>query len=169
MKNHTLYAETIPVFIRFIVNLRAIIAKGENYLITNGVSLTESDLLEAKLAPDMYSFTKQIGYMYFMALETAVNLTGREMPKFTYDEKSLAELKDSLLRVEEFLKSIREEEINDDLKEIKTFLDETETFSSEIYVRELALPNFFFHMTTAYDILRHLGVPLGKDNYLGLV
>jgi len=158
---------TIPVFVRYLSNLADIIEKGEGYAAEKKLDVTI--LLNGKLAPDMYNFIKQVQYAYFMALEAAVKLSGRPMPKFTYDEKTLHDLQASLKRVIAFLKKIEPEEFSAvDEKQIETYLDTKKHYSAAHYVTLLALPNFFFHVTTAYDILRHLGVSLGKRDYLGL-
>ncbi len=166
MKSETLFEATIPVFIRFLHNLDAILSAGERYVAEGKIS--EQALLDGKLAPDMYNTIQQVGYAYFMALETVTNMTGKAAPEFGYDEKSIGQLHESLGRVTTFLRTIKPEDFADaDGKEVKTYLSEDKTFPPDIYVRELAVPNFFFHVTTAYDILRHLGVPLTKQDYLG--
>jgi hypothetical protein len=117
----------------------------------------------------MFNFTQQVGYAYFTALEIATNLSGKEMPKFTYDEKSIQELKVSLKRAIQFLKTIKPKDVAySEKKRMKTFLNPKASFARDTYIQMLAMPNFFFHVTTAYDIFRHLGVPLKKDDYLGV-
>jgi hypothetical protein len=116
----------------------------------------------------MYTLIQQVGYVYFMAFETVENLTGKKPPEFTYDEKNFKELKTSLKRASAFLKTIKPQDFKSRKSGVKTFLHPKKKFSDTVYVRELALPNFFFHVTTTYDILRHLGVPLTKQKYLGL-
>ena len=181
MKHDELYDATIPVFVHYLGNLRTILEEGKRHVaITNKstnkktgkqAKMTEEELISARLAPDMYTFIQQIGYAYFMTLEAATILAGKEMPKFTYDEKTIAELDASLLRAILYLKTIkprdfaREEEKQKD-KKVKTYLHPTKRFSREAYVHTLAVPNFFFHVTTAYDIFRHKGVPLGKSHFL---
>lgn len=169
IENAQLYQETVPVFVKFLSNLYAIMEKGIEFAGDSKNGVSEQQLLEGKLAPDMFHFIKQIGYAYFTALECVTNLTGKEAPKFTYDEKSLKELQESVRRMVEFLNTIKAEDISfSEGKDIKTFLHETKTFPRDVYVRELSVPNFFFHVTTAYDIFRHLGVPLKKSDYLGV-
>lgn len=165
---YTLYDITIPVFIRGLENLRKVLAKAKRHATKKRVSM--SGLLRSRLAPDMYTFTQQVQYAYFMALETAVNLSGRAMPKsFKYDEKTVADLDRTLKMAIAFLKSTKRATFSGaDKKKITTFLDPKVKTKADFYVRELALPNFFFHVTTAYDILRHKGIPLTKDNYLGI-
>ena len=163
----SLYQTTIPVFVKYLSNLLKLIEKGNTHAAQKKISATR--LLHAKLAPDMFTFTKQVQYSYFMALETAVNLSGRPMPKFAYDEKTVEDLKLSLKRAIAFLKKIKPAEFNSVSKrKVKTFLYPKKKIGREQYVLMFALPNFFFHVTTAYDILRHVGVPLKKEDYLGV-
>ena len=165
MKN-SLYDSTIPVFVKFLGILLKLTGKGESF--AKRKKRTEKFLLEARLAPDMFTYTQQVQYAYFMALETATVLSGRPMPEFAYDEKTVKELKKSLARAIAFLKTVRPKELaTAHKKKIKTFIDPKKRFAAVHYVHMLAIPNFFFHVTTAYDILRHLGVSIGKDDYLG--
>lgn len=166
MKNQTLYTETVPVFIHFLGTLQKILAKGQKHA-RKARGLNEKTLVGGKLAPDMYPLTQQVGYAYFMAFETVTNLTGKQPPEFTYDEKNIKELNRSLGRAVTFLKTIKPRDIKPDAKTVETFLLAKKKIPTETYVRMYALPNFFFHVTTAYDILRHLGVPLVKEDYLG--
>lgn len=162
MQKDPLYIETIPVFIRFLGNLSDILEIGKKSRIAEG------KLLEGRLAPDMYNLKEQVGYVYFMALECAQNLSGKAGPEMGYDEKSIKELRASLARVIAFLKTVKPKDYaNVKSKRVRTFLVSGKTVARDAYVRELALPNFYFHVTTAYDIMRHLGVPLKKGDYLG--
>lgn len=167
MKNQ--YFDTsIPVFVHGLENLLKILTKGKRHAAKKRLSM--ETLLHAKLAPDMYNLIQQVQYAYFMALEAACNLSGRKMPEdFKYEEKTLGDLEKNTKMAISFLASIKPKELKDaGKKRITTFLDPKAKFKSEFYITELAVPNFFFHVTTAYDILRHKGVPLTKDDYLGL-
>ncbi len=166
--NLSLYEITIPVFIHHLQILKKVLEKGERY--GKKKRWSQKKLLEAQLAPDMFSLRKQIQYSYFMALEATTILSGREMPKgFAYNEETIENLKKSLAQTVLFLKKIRPNEFEGrEKKKVKTFLHSKKQFGIREYALELALPDFFFHVTTAYGILRHLGVSLQKDDYLGL-
>ena len=167
MQDKELHTVTVGTFIRFLKNLNGLIEKGSKHVARGKIS--EKKLIQGKLAPDMFNFIQQVGYAYFTAFETVTNLTGKQPPEFTYDEKNIKELKTSIVRAVKFLETIRPKDIAQSRgKRIKTFLHPNKKFSRDVYVCELALPNFFFHVTTAYDIFRHLGVPLGKEDYLGV-
>ncbi len=167
MNNKNIFREMVPVFIQFLGNLSAVLDKSHKHL---GRKLGEKKLVEGRLAPDMYNLRQQVGYAYFMTLESMSNLTGKQGPKFTYNEKNIKELRTSLSRTIKFLKTIKPKDFAvSGGKRIKTFLlNPTQKVSRDKYIHELAIPNFFFHVTTAYDILRHLGAPIGKDDYLGM-
>jgi hypothetical protein len=161
----SLFNETVPVFIRFLGNLENVLDVAQKYAAKKRVS--ERKLVEGRLAPDMYTLAQQVGYAYFMAFEVVENLSGNKSPEFTYDEKTIKELRASLKRAVTFLKTVKAKDMRKKRGGVKTFLHPKKAFREETYVRELALPNFFFHVATAYDIMRHLGVPLKKNDYLG--
>ncbi len=164
----TLHTITIPVFARYLANLSIVLKKGARHAAKKKWS--DKKLLGLRLAPNMYNLTQQIQYAYFTALEAAVNLSGRPMPEFAYDETTTRELQKSLSRTIAFLKTIRPKELERGRgKKVGTFLlSPKQRIMKEQYATTLALPNFFFHVTTAYDILRHAGVAIGKDDYLGV-
>jgi hypothetical protein len=166
MNDKALHDATIPVFTLFLENLRGILKEGKRHMKRR--KMREEACITARLAPDMYTLTQQVGYAYFMALEAATVLGVKNMPTFTYNEKSFKELDASLARAVAFLKTVRPRDFKkSERMRVKTFLAPTKRFSREAYVYTLALPNFFFHVTTAYDIFRNQGVPLKKEHYLG--
>lgn len=165
-----MYEATIPVFTRSLTNLVKIMEKAERH--AKKRSQNPSAILKKRLYADMFNFTKQVQYSYFMALDVAGNLSSVPAPKYAYDEKSIAELKKSLKQVIKYLKSIKADDVKKyERKLMKTripvFFDVKQTLAPRDYVHNFALPNFFFHYVTAYDILRHYGVPIGKKDYLG--
>lgn len=161
----SLYENTISRYIRGLTNLLALMNKGEKYA---QKKFDTGIILQARLAPDMYNFTQQVQYAYFMALESATLLTGRTMPsEFKYDEKTMDQLVTSVKKTIIFLRSIKPRELERRPKQVVSFLAPKKKINTAFYINHLATPNFFFHIVTAYDILRHLGVPLTKDDYLG--
>ena len=165
-----MYEATIPVFIRSLTNLLKIMEKAERH--AKKRMKNPSALLQKRLYRDMFNFTKQVQYSYFMALDVAGNVSGVPAPKYAYDEQSMAELKKSLKLVITYLKSIKKEDVKKYERRllkmrIPVFFDLNQTLAPLDYVYNFALPNFFFHYVTAYDILRHYGIPIGKKDYLG--
>lgn len=161
----TLYHATIPVFLHGLRNIGAWLRRAERH--AEDANFPMAQLLEARLAPDMFNLIQQVGYAYFTSLEAAENLSGKAPPEMGYDEKSAAELYASLDRVMRHLESIGAADLDDGAKEVETFLLPGKRIALERYVRFFALPNFYFHAATAYGILRHSGVPLAKPDYIG--
>lgn len=169
MKKDSLYYETVPVFMQYLTSLSAILQKGAKFAAQKKNKTSEKKLLEDKLAPDMYNLIQQVGYSYYSALEAVQNLTGKPMIELGYDEKSFKELQSSIKKVITHLENVRPKDMEFSKgKKIKSFILTDMAVSRETYVRQYILPNFYFHVTTAYDILRHNGVQIGKDDYLGL-
>lgn len=127
-----------------------------------------SVLLNARLAPDMFAFTRQVQIACDFAKATPARLTGVENPKFEDNETSFPELKARIAKTLAFLNSIDKAKYdgceNRDIS-VPTRV-ETLEFKGLPYLIGFALPNFYFHMATAYDILRHNGVELGKRDFL---
>lgn len=166
-KATTSFSSPIPVFVLYLSHLITLIAKAEASARKRGFDATV--LMEARLAPDMYPFVKQVQYAYFMAFETASRISGVPYPQFAYDEKTPADLKVSLNSAITFLKDKKLTAVLGPTTKVESFvLAPKKKIALAQYVNEVAIPNFFFHYTTAYDILRHNGVPVGKDDYLGI-
>jgi hypothetical protein len=126
-------------------------------------------LLTMRLAPDMFTFTKQVQLTCDFAKNTVGRLTG-EPPKFPDEEKSFDELKARIAKTIAYVKGFKPGEIDAAAEKDVTFPigpQKTMTLKGAEYLVGFALPNFFFHATTAYDILRHCGVELGKRDFLG--
>src|SRR4051812_17008382 len=157
-----MWEASVPVFVNSLTNMRAWLDKAAEEKV-------ESELLEARLAPDMRPFPAQ----YQMASDSAKNalarLTGTEAPSMPDTEKSFAELKDRCDRTIQYLKTYGPDSLagSDDREVILKFPNGMGyRFRGAQYVAGFALPNFFFHVTTAYAILRNAGVSLGKPDFL---
>jgi hypothetical protein len=125
-------------------------------------------LLTARLAPDQYSLTRQIQAISDNAKFAAARLTGKEAPKHPDTETTMDELRARIRAVVEYLDTFTAADFagaKDRLVELPFMPGKVLTAAD--YLNEMALPNFYFHATTAYAILRHNGVPLGKMNYIG--
>ncbi|MDQ8756973.1 DUF1993 domain-containing protein [Sphingosinicella sp. LHD-64] len=163
----SLYDVTIPVFIRSFGNLSAILDKGRAFADAEG--LPHGELLEARLIADMHPLTSQVQRASDSSKFVAVRVAQVEAPAMEADETSFDDLQARIARTVDFLKSVPagsmdgREDAEVELRTPNTHL----TFTARDYVLGFALPNFFFHVTTAYDILRHKGVPLGKMDFIG--
>lgn len=161
-----LFSATVPVFIRGLDTVLRLLDQGEQY--AKQKEFDAHNLLQARLAPDMLNLIGQVQYAYFSTLEAAEQLAGKPQPKLSWDEKTYADVRESINRVQEHLRAIQPADFKDaEQKQVESFLRPGVQLSAEEYVRSVIVPNFFFHVTTAYDVLRHNGVPLGKDDYIG--
>lgn len=126
-------------------------------------------MLQARLAPDMFPFTKQVQLTCDFAKNCVGRLTG-EPPKFPDDEKSFDELKARIAKTLDYVKGFKAGDIDATADKDVTFPigpQQTLTLKGAQFLVHFVLPNFYFHATTAYDILRHNGVEIGKRDFLG--
>ena len=158
-----LYDVSAPVFVRALTNLSALMDKA----VAQGFD--ETKLLEARLAPDMRPFSSQIQLASDSAKGAVARLTGTENPSMADTETSFAELKARIDATLTFIRSVDDSafEGGEDRDVTLKFPGGEQHFKGGAYLTGFALPNFFFHVTTAYAILRHAGVEIGKRDYLG--
>lgn len=146
--------------------LRHLLDKAQECVATG--TFTEAQLLETRLADDMHPFRQQIQHASDAAKACAMRLAGRSVPSLEDTESSLQELRARVDKTEEILRQVSPADLADaQARTIKVNLRRRwVTFDGASYLVEFALPNFFFHVTTAYAILRHLGAKVGKLDYL---
>jgi uncharacterized protein len=131
--------------------------------------IDQAVLLQTRLTPDMFPFVKQVQITCDFAKNTLGRLTG-EPPKFPDDEKTLDDLKARIAKTIDYVNSFKPEQIDGTEEKEVTFPigpQQTLTLKGAQYLIAFALPNFYFHATTAYDILRQCGVEIGKRDFLG--
>jgi uncharacterized protein len=163
----SLYDITLPVFDRGLGVLAAVLDKGRSHVEANGLE-TEA-LLAARLAPDMLNLAGQVQRASDTAKFAAVRIGGVANEPFADEEKTLADLQDRIARTRAFLAGVTRGAIDgkeDVVLSVKIGQTPREIAARD-YVLGFALPNFYFHVTTAYDLLRQAGVPLGKMDYIG--
>lgn len=133
--------------------------------------LDEAVLMEARLAPDMRPFPDQVRMASFSARSCIARLTGQEWPKTDDAEASLAELKATVALSIAFIEGVEAAAFaGGESRRIELRFPGVElNFEGQGYLTSFALPNFYFHLSMAYAILRHLGVPLGKRDFLGQI
>jgi len=162
-----LYDLTVPVFVRALGNLAAILEKGAAFAAEKGID--PDVLLQARLFEDMAPLTAQIQRASDTAKGAVVRLGGVPNESFEDIESSFPELQARIARTIAFIQAVPREAI--DGREQAEILIKTPggdfPFIGETYVLNFVLPNLFFHVTTAYALLRHHGVPIGKRDYLG--
>ena len=158
----SLYDASIPVYLQMLRNLSAIMDKAE----AQGGDLAA--YMEARLAPDMHPFSRQIQMASDAAKGGAARLAGVAPPSMPDTETTWAELKERLAKTIDFVSSIKPEQVNgDENRTVELPLPgRTMTFTAKDFLFNFGLPNFFFHVTTAYGLLRKQGVPLGKMDFL---
>jgi hypothetical protein len=166
MDAFTYYDLTVTIFRRSLVQVRAFLYKGAEHARASGMS--DTDFLSARLAPDMFPLRRQIQIVTDNAKGAAARLTETAAPVFSDDEETVAALLDRIDATLAYLDTFTPEQFAQASKTTPTLpYFSGKHFTGHDYVIEYVLPNFFFHLTTAYAIIRHSGVPLGKSDYLG--
>lgn len=164
----SMYQTSISVFTRSLTALDAILDKAVAH--ADAKKIAHDSLLTSRLFPDMFTFTKQVQLTTDFAKGAASRLAGVDIPKYADEEKTFPELKARIAKTIAYLNSFKPEQFDgSDDKEI-TFPagpDKSLTLPGSRYLLGVAHPNFYFHLATAYDILRHNGVELGKRDFIG--
>src|SRR6516164_2208320 len=150
-------------------NLSAIMGKAEAH--ARSREIDPEVLLNYRLAPDMLPFVRQIQIAADLAKGAAARLAGVEVPKHDDTEKTFADLKARLAKTVTFVQSFKPSDIDgSEDREINLTLGEHKmSFRGQPYLVHFVMPNFYFHCTTAYDILRHCSVELGKRDFIGTI
>ena len=163
----SMYSASVPVFVRMLNNLAVVLEKGAAH--AEAKKIDHAVLLGCRLYPDMFPLSRQVQIASDSAKGGAARLAGADIPVFEDNEKSIAELVTRCRKTVTFLETLKPAQI--DGSEDKTITLEMRTgpvsFKGQSYLLNNVHPNFYFHCTTAYDILRHSGVELGKRDYLG--
>jgi hypothetical protein len=162
----SLYDASIPGYVRMLNNLTAFLEKAETHAREKGLDV--ATFAEARLAPDMHPLIGQIQLASDAAKGGAARLAGVEAPSMPDTETTFAELKARVARTVGYLETLKPEQVNGDdgrIIEMK-FPGRTVAFTAPDFLLQFSLPNFLFHVVTAYDILRAQGVPLGKMDFL---
>ncbi|HYQ40189.1 MAG TPA: DUF1993 domain-containing protein [Pseudomonas sp.] len=165
----SMYQASIPLLARGLENLAAILLKAAAHAESRRIA--PQVFLDARLAPDMFPLVRQVQIVSDTAKGCAARLAGVEVPSFADTEASFAELQERIARTLAFLNGIAAAQVDgSEERPIVLKMHEREVhFTGQTYLLEFALPNFFFHLTTAYGILRHNGVEIGKADYLGKI
>jgi hypothetical protein len=162
-----IYDATIPVYKQGLATLLHLLDKAEVHASSNGIDVNE--LINGKLAPDMFDFKAQVQLACDFAKSGAMRLTGQEVPSHPDTETTVTELQVRIHSVLAIVNSVTIEQFaGAEERDIKiVFPSKTFEFKGPRFVTYWSLPNFFFHVTTAYNILRHQGVAIGKPDFLG--
>ena len=162
-----IYNQLVPVFSEMLSNLDQVLSKAESN--AEAREIDAQVFLNGRIAPDMLSLTKQVQIMTDMAKGGACRLAGREIPAWADDEQSFADLHARIAKTQALLNSFKPNDFlgaEDRSIELK-FPGGELKFTGNDYFLNFVVPNFYFHYTTAYAILRHNGVEIGKRDFLG--
>jgi hypothetical protein len=162
-----MYQASVPVFVKGLTNLKAILEKTLTH--AQEKKIDDTVFVNARLFPDMLPLTGQIQIATDMARGTTARLSGSELPKWEDDEKTMAELIARIDKTLDYLRTFTPAQIDGtDGKAItRTIRGNPMTFTGLGYLLQYSLPNFYFHSATAYGILRHNGIAIGKLDFLG--
>ncbi|WP_397453463.1 DUF1993 family protein [Pseudomonas sp. NA-150] len=163
------YQLSVPVFLRGLDILSKLLDKAVEHCDAQGIEFDE--LLQTRLAPDMYPLLRQIQMVSDASKYGAARLAGIIPPSFADNEVTLADVRERIANTHAFISSVTAEqyEANEGSTVVLKLPTQEMTFTQQDYLLHFAMPNFYFHLTTAYDILRHKGVPIGKMNFLGAI
>jgi hypothetical protein len=163
----SIYDQFVPVFSHMLSALDKVLSKAEADAAARKIDLDV--FVNGRLAPDMLPLTRQIQIMTDQAKGCASRLAGQESPKWADNEKTFAELHARVAKTIAHLQTFKPEQFDEaETRSIELkFPNATFNFTGRDYLLNFVIPNFYFHYTTAYAILRHNGVPLGKGDFLG--
>ena len=163
----SMYTASVPYFLRQLKNLKAILDKGAAH--AQAKKFDPIVLFNARLAPDMLPLVRQVQIASDNAKGCAARLAGIDPPKYEDNETSYAQLGERIDKTIAFLKTLKPAQIDgsEGREIVLKFPNNTFTFKGQDYLSFFAIPNFTFHCVTAYNILRHNGVEIGKSDFLG--
>lgn len=163
----SMYQASLPGFIRILHNLDGILAKGASY--AEAKNIDPAVLVGSRLYPDMFPLSRQVQIATDVVKGCAARLAGEEPPKYEDNETSFSELSERVRKTIAFLESFDASRIDgSEERQITLKLRSGDiTLDGLNYLRGFVIPNFYFHVTTTYDILRHCGVELGKMDFVG--
>lgn len=163
----SMYQASAPIFVQFLTSLSAVLDKAAAHC--EAKKIDPKVLLESRLYPDMFPLVRQVRAATDHALNACGRLAGAELPALANTEASFPELKERIATTVAFIKGLEPAQIDgsEDKEIVIKFPSGERRFTGQSLLLNQSLPNFLFHATTAYDILRHGGVELGKRDFMG--
>ena len=163
----TIYEVSVPVFTRILTNLKGVLEKGKAHALEHKIE--EAALVEARLFPDMFPLAHQVQIATDIARGGCARLSGVEPPSYEDNEKTFDELIARVRRTLEYLGTLDAKKFEGaETRSItRPVRGKPHTFEGRDYLLRFTMANVYFHATITYAILRHNGVPLGKDDFLG--
>jgi uncharacterized protein len=163
-----MYTNSVPILKQLLTALKAILAQADAYAVAN--SIEPDAFLQARLYPNMFPLLKQVQIAADFARGISARLAGVDVPVYESKEKTFADLDGLVARTLEFINSVNSDKFaGSETKEIilRAGTPKEKKLSGEAYLANYGLPQFIFHVTTAYAILRHNGLPIGKRDFMG--
>jgi hypothetical protein len=163
-----MYKASAPIFVQFLTSLSAVLDKAAAH--ADAKKIDPSVLLNSRLYPDMFPLLRQVREATNHAASACARIAGTELPTFTNTEASIPELTERIAKTIDFIKGLKPAQIDgteDKEITIKFPSGNERKFTGQSLLLNFSLPNFYFHYTTAYDILRHCGVELAKRDFMG--
>jgi hypothetical protein len=169
MMKASMYSLSVPVFVRMLGNLSTLLDKAAAH--AQAKKIDPAVFLNSRLIPDMFPLTRQVQLSSDFAKGCIARLAGQEPPKWDDNETSFADLKARIARTVDFINGFTPAQIDGSEDREVTLQVRGETVKTQglPYLTQRVLPNFFFHVTTAYALLRKDGVEIGKRDYVGPV
>ena len=163
----SLHQASVPVFQRSLTNLKGILTKAAAHAVAKKID--ESVFLNARLSPDMFPLLRQVQITCDFAKGPCARLAGIDVPKFEDDEKTFADLMARIDKTIAYVGTFQSAQIDgqEDRDITITIAGNPVAFKGQVYLIHFGLPNFYFHMSMAYAILRHNGLEIGKNDFLG--
>ena len=164
----SMYQASIPVFKQLLGGLSAVLAKAEAH--ASAKKIDPNALLQARLYPDMFPLLRQVQVACDFAKSVSARLAGVEVPSFEDQEASFADLQSRIAKTLAFIDSLTTAQMaGSETRQIVTQAGtpKEKIFTGDSYLLNYGLPHFFFHINTAYAVLRHNGVEVGKKDYIG--
>jgi hypothetical protein len=165
-----LYAPSVPAFLQMLKSLSSILTKAAAH--AEAKKIDPSVFVNARLAPDMHPLVRQIQMVSDTAKGASARLAGVDVPSMPDTEATIAELQQRIAKTADFLNTLKPAQFEGSAErsvELPVGGGQKMTFKGATYLSHFALPNFYFHAATAYDILRHNGVEIGKRDFLGSI
>ncbi|MEQ1622377.1 MAG: DUF1993 domain-containing protein [Methylococcales bacterium] len=163
----TMYQASIPSFVRMLGNLSVILEKAAAHAEVKKID--PAIFVNARLAPDMFPLSRQVQIATDMVKGAAARLAGLEVPSYEDNETTFADLQARIAKTVAFIQSLSAEQIDgsEERQIVLKFGSRELSFLGQPYLLDFVIPNFHFHLTTTYAILRHNGVDIGKKDYIG--
>jgi uncharacterized protein len=164
----SMYQASAPIFVQFLTGLSNVLDKAAAH--AEGKKIDPSVLVNARLFPDMFALARQVRAATDHAANACGKLAGVEPPKFDNNEATMPDLKERIDKTIAFIRTLKPAQIDGSEDKTITFTfpsGATREFTGQSLLLNFSLPNFYFHATTAYGILRHSGVEIGKRDFMG--